>query len=216
MHPQSNNLIVSYTSSRIASHDLAIFQSGADELALNHRLSGYRALLWLYNRLYRRKWCSGCCADSKHALRTSCSYCNRGKPCHRRYSVGGYLICLLQERKRGIEVGYMAGLGAVLGAQAGSRLATYIPKFEFRWNSALEVLGPMREVDLCVELKRVVASFAVGFSRRNCKRSVRCRGGVMLLLKYPIHKAIGTLTFILAVTALSCVIGFIHSTVHTP
>jgi hypothetical protein len=84
---------------------------------------------------------------------------------------------------RRLNVELRSGIWLALGRCLERRLVagwqhTY-PKFEFRWNSALEVLGPMREVDLCVELKRVVASFAVGFSRRNCKRSVQCRGGVM-------------------------------------
>jgi uncharacterized membrane protein YfcA len=69
-------------------------------------------------------------------------------------------------------------------------------------------------VDLRFELKRVVASFAVGFLIGIVSGVFGAGGGVMFLialmflLRYPIHKAIGTSTFIMAVTALSGAIGY--------
>ena len=65
-----------------------------------------------------------------------------------------------------------------------------------------------------VELKRIVASFVTGFLLGIISGVFGAGGGIMflltliLLLKYPIHKAIGTSTLIMAVTALSGAIGY--------
>jgi len=64
-----------------------------------------------------------------------------------------------------------------------------------------------------VELKRIVASFVTGFLLGIISGVFGAGGGIMflltlILLKYPIHKAIGTSTLIMAVTALSGAIGY--------
>jgi uncharacterized membrane protein YfcA len=144
--------------------------------------------------------------------------------------------------KRGnvkLRSGMWLALGAVLGAQAGSKLAAYIPELElgggFGFFLILSGVGLWRRdlrqklrlfsdvsggidvntrEDSHVELRLITMSFAVGFLVGVVSGVFGAGGGVMFLialiflLKYPIHKAIGTSTLIMAVTALSGAIGY--------
>ena len=155
--------------------------------------------------------------------------------------IASVVVSSVYYRRGNVELrsGMWLALGAVLGAQAGSKLAAYIPEFElgggFGFFLILSGVGLWREnvrrrlrlfsggsrsvgadagVGSRVELRRVAASFAVGFLVGVVSGVFGAGGGVMFLialmflLRYPIHKAIGTSTFIMAVTALSGAIGY--------
>jgi hypothetical protein len=134
-------------------------------------------------------------------------------------------------------------LGAVLGAQAGSRFAAMVPSarlgraFGFflivagagrlSGKGLLGLLHPSdasRKVEpsrgtgskprTSVEFKRVAFSIIVGFLLGILSGIFGAGGGILflltliLLLKYPIHKAVGTSTLMMAVTALSGAIAY--------
>ena len=138
-----------------------------------------------------------------------------------------------------LKSGVGLALGAVLGAQVGSRLAAYIPEWRLGRGFSIFLIisgvgfwrrsmgwklpipsGTSRRVEADatrgshVELKRIAASFVIGFLLGIISGVFGAGGGILflltliLLLKYPIHKAIGTSTLIMAVTALSGAIGY--------
>jgi hypothetical protein len=155
--------------------------------------------------------------------------------------IASIVVSYVYYRRGNVELrsGVWLALGAMLGAQAGSMLAVYIPEFElgggFGFFLILSGVGLWREdvrrrlrlssgasrsvgadagEGSHVESRRVAASFAVGFLVGIISGVFGAGGGVMFLialiflLKYPIHKAIGTSTLIMAVTALSGAIGY--------
>lgn len=155
--------------------------------------------------------------------------------------IASVVVSYIYYRKGNVELksGVGLALGAVLGAQAGSRLATYIPEFTlggvFGFFLIISGVGFWREDvrrklhlpsdtsrsveadarrSSHIDSKLVVASFVLGFFLGIISGVFGAGGGIMFLLtlvfllKYPIHKAVGTSTLIMAVTALSGAIGY--------
>ncbi|MEM2467919.1 MAG: sulfite exporter TauE/SafE family protein [Candidatus Jordarchaeales archaeon] len=128
--------------------------------------------------------------------------------------------------------------GAVLGAQAGSILAAHIPELELGGGFGVFLMisgvGLWRENvrrrlrlfsgasasdveaggNVSVVSRQAAMSFVIGFLIGVVSGVFGAGGGVMFLLvlvfllKYPIHRAIGTSTLIMAVTALSGTVGY--------